>query len=248
MMKVSIITATYNSAGTIGDTLRSVGSQTHDEIEHIIVDGASQDETLMIVRAHAFDARIISEPDNGIYDAMNKGIRMATGDIVGILNSDDMYSDSSIIARVAREMEVQKSDALYGDLVYVDARDTSRVVRTWTAGAFRPEKFLNGWMPPHPTFFVRRSVYERYGCFDTALRSSADYELMLRFLFRFRIPVTYLPHRLVYMRTGGQSNASLSNRLRANQEDSLAWKKNGLIPRFYTMWLKPIRKIPQFLT
>jgi glycosyltransferase len=152
-----------------------------------------------------------------------------------------------VIADVVSLFEKEQCDAVYGDLVYVDPKEKSRVVRNWKGGAFRPAKFLNGWMPPHPTFFVRRSVYEQFGVFDTSLKSSADYELMLRFLYRHRIPAAYLPKCLVCMRTGGHSNASFANRLRANKEDRLAWKKNGLEPRFYTTLLKPIRKIPQFI-
>ena len=246
-MRVSIITPAFNSAKTIADTVDSVKRQTYPDIEHMVVDGASTDTTLMIVRQRSAHVSIVSEPDNGIYDAMNKGIRQSTGDIIGILNSDDFYKTSDIIAEIVAMFEGTGCDAVYGDLVYVDARNTDRIVRTWKAGAFRRSKFLHGWMPPHPTFFARRQCYEEYGLYDTDLRSSADYELMLRFLYRFEVPVSYLPQCMVCMRTGGQSNASLSNRLKANREDRLAWKKNGLEPHFYTTWLKPIRKIPQFL-
>jgi glycosyltransferase involved in cell wall biosynthesis len=245
--KISIITPAFNSAGTIADTLRSVREQDYPDIEHIVVDGGSTDGTVTILQQT--DARItyLSEPDEGIYDAMNKGLRMAAGEIIGILNSDDVYAHPAIIGHVVREMESRQCDALYGDLVYVDARDTRRIVRTWIAGEFRLEKFLYGWMPPHPTFFVRRRIYGRYGSFDTSLRSSADYELMLRLLYRHRVTVTYLPECIVRMRAGGRSNSSLRQRLRANAEDRHAWKKNNLQPKFYTTWLKPIRKIPQFI-
>jgi glycosyltransferase len=246
-MKVSIITPTYNSAKTIADTLDSVNLQTFEHIEHIIVDGLSHDETVTIVRQRSPNAICISEKDNGIYDAMNKGIRSATGDIIGILNSDDYYVNPTVIKTVVTVFETQKCDALYGNLIYVDPLAKNKVVRTWNAGPYESEKFLFGWMPPHPTFFVRRRVYEQFGMFDTSLCSSADYELMLRFLYRHKVPVAYLDQCLVCMRTGGHSNASLRNRLLANREDRLAWKKNGLKSRFYTTLLKPIRKIPQFL-
>ncbi len=246
-MKVSIITPTFNSAKTIADTLDSVKQQTFANIEHIIVDGLSRDETVSIVHRDAPTAKCISEPDNGIYDAMNKGIRNATGDIIGILNSDDFYANPMVIKTVVTVFETQQCDALYGDLVYVNAREKNKVVRTWNAGDFNRNKFLFGWMPPHPTFFVRRSVYEKFGMFDTSFCSSADYEIMLRFLYRHKIPVAYLHQRLVCMRTGGHSSASLRNRLKANTEDRMAWKKNDLKSRFYTTLLKPIRKIPQFL-
>ncbi|HLF63644.1 MAG TPA: glycosyltransferase family 2 protein [Saprospiraceae bacterium] len=246
-MKVSIITPTLNSAKTIADTLESVKQQTFEHIEHIIIDGLSRDETVDIVHRQAPHAICISEADNGIYDAMNKGIRMATGDIIGILNSDDFYANPMVIKTIVTVFETKHCDALYGDLVYVDARKKDKIVRTWTAGDYRARKFLFGWMPPHPTFFVKRSVYEKHGLFDTSLCNSADYELMLRFLYRYRISVAYLPQRLVCMRAGGRSNASLRTRLLANREDHLAWKKNGLESKFYTTLLKPIRKIPQFL-
>jgi len=246
-MKVSIITPSFNSAGTIADTLKSVIGQTYPDIEHIIVDGASRDNTLSLVRKHAVDARIISEPDEGIYDAMNKGISHATGEIIGILNSDDFYAHSDVIQRVADLFARTGCEALYGDLVYVDSKHTDHIVRVWKAGAFEASKFLNGWMPPHPTFFVHKEMYKQHGMYNTTLRSSADYELMLRFLYRHRIPVEYLAERLVCMRTGGHSNVSWRNRIRANKEDRLAWKLNGLSPRFYTTLLKPIRKIPQFI-
>jgi glycosyltransferase len=244
---VSIITPAYNSAKTIADTVDSVARQTYNQVEHIIVDGASQDETLMIVRKRSKRATIISEPDDGIYDAMNKGVSQATGEIIGVLNSDDFYKNNDVIASVVEMFRTTGCEALYGNLVYVDNAHPDRVVRTWDAGAFEMGKFINGWMPPHPTFFVKRECYTKYGVYDTELRSSADYELMLRFLYRYKVKVAYLPMCMVCMRTGGQSNASLKNRLKANREDRLAWKKNGLQPRFYTTWLKPIRKIPQFI-
>jgi glycosyltransferase len=246
-MKITIITPAFNSAKTIADTVDSVKRQSYNGIEHIIVDGASRDETLAIVRKRSTQAIIISEPDNGIYDAMNKGIKQATGDLIGVLNSDDFYKNHEVIESVVEVFKARDCDALYGNLVYVDATHTDRVVRSWQAGEFQMGKFLNGWMPPHPTFFVKRECYEKYGTYDTELKSSADYELMLRFLYRYQLPVAYLPLCMVCMRTGGQSNASLKNRLQANREDRLAWKKNGLEPRFYTTWLKPIRKIPQFI-
>ncbi len=246
-MKISIITPTFNSAGTIADTLKSVQSQAFAEIEHIIIDGLSQDSTTDIVRQTAPAAICRSEADAGIYDAMNKGISLATGDVVGILNSDDFYTDQHVIRDVMHVFESTTCEAVYGDLVYVDAHKTDKVVRTWKAGKLKIKKFLYGWMPPHPAFFVKRNVYTQYGLFDTSLKNSADYELMLRFLYRYKIPAVYLPQRLVCMRTGGHSNISFRNRLRANMEDRIAWKKNNLEPLFFTTWLKPIRKIPQFI-
>jgi len=247
MTRVTIITATYNSAQTIADTLASVRDQDHPDIEHIIIDGASTDDTLRIVSQYPHVQRVISEKDNGIYDAMNKGLALAGGEIIGILNSDDLYPDSRVISDVVATMTAGKTDSLYGDLVYVDPGHTDRIVRTWRSGEFRPRRFLYGWMPPHPTFFVRKEVYHRYGLFHTELRSAADYELMLRFLFRHRISTCYLPRVLVRMRAGGQSNVTWANRLRAHGEDRAAWRLNDLRPYPFTLWLKPVRKIGQFL-
>ena len=240
MLKISLLTPTFNSAATIRDTLESVRLQDYPHIEHIIIDGGSRDRTLEIVAEYPHVRRVISEPDQGLYDAMNKGIGLATGDVVGIINSDDFYVHHQVLSQVNSLLESTGADALYGDLEYVDAINTATVVRRWRAGAYKTNLFLRGWMPPHPTFFVRREMYALYGGFNTALRYSADYELMLRFLHQHQIPVCYLPEVLVRMRTGGLSNASFSNRLRANREDRQAWALNGLQPPFYTLYLKPV--------
>lgn len=243
---VSIITPTYNSAATLRDTLDSVARQDYPVLEHIVVDGGSSDGTQEMVRQAGRQATLLSEPDKGLYDAMNKGLKLAQGDIIGILNSDDFYAHEHVVSRIVRLIDAQDADVAYGDLCYVAAGDTGRVVRYWRSGAYRPGKFLYGWMPPHPTFFVRRQVYEQLGGFDLALRFAADYELMLRFLHRHCLKAAYLPEVLVHMRTGGMSNASLRHRLRANREDREAWRRNGLRPYFFTTWLKPLRKIPQY--
>ncbi len=244
---VSIITVTYNSEKTIRDTLACVAAQDYPHIEHIIVDGLSKDKTLDIVRDFPHVSMVISEKDMGIYDAMNKGIMAATGEIMGCLNSDDFYESASVITRVVAQMMSDKSNALYGDLVYVRPDRTTKITRTWIAGKFKPAKFLFGWMPPHPTFFVRREVYQQFGLFNTTLRSAADYELMLRFLYKARISVSYLPQILVRMRAGGMSNATFRNRINANREDRQAWRVNGLHPYFYTTLLKPLRKLIQYV-
>jgi glycosyltransferase involved in cell wall biosynthesis len=244
---VTIVTATYNSARTIHDTLTSVAAQDYPRIEHVIVDGLSTDDTLDIVRGYPHVSRIISEKDAGIYDAMNKGIRHSAGDIIGLLNSDDFYISGDVISKVVEQMLRMEAKALYGDLVYVHPDQTNKIIRTWIAGKCHPRKFLFGWMPPHPTFFVRREVYERYGVFNTALKSAADYELMLRFLYKEKVSVCYLPRVLVKMRAGGMSNASMRNRINANIEDREAWRVNRIRPYFYTTWLKPLRKLTQYL-
>ena len=245
-MKISIITATYNSAATVNDTLKSIAAQTYPGIEHIIVDGLSKDDTLECVRQYPHVAKMITEKDKGIYDAMNKGVRMASGDIVGILNSDDLYASNEVLEKVMKAFEDPTVDAVYGDLQYVAADNINKVVRTWIAGNYSSRSFYFGWMPPHPAFFVRREVYEKYGHFQLELRTAADYEIMLRFLLKHKIKAVYLPELLVKMRAGGASNASLKHRINANKEDRRAWELNGLRPYFFTLWLKPLRKVVQF--
>ncbi|HGX93503.1 MAG TPA: glycosyltransferase, partial [Candidatus Tenderia sp.] len=209
--RISIITATWNAGRTLGDCLQSVARQ-GVAAEHLVIDGASTDNTLQVIEAHRDTvAQVISEPDEGIYDAMNKGIALAHSEVVGILNADDFYASSDVLERVLACFEDPSVDACYGDLRYVDFDDPQRTVRFWRSGDFRPERFYRGWMPPHPTFFVRRLVYERFGGFNTGLGSAADYEIMLRFLLRHRIRAVYLPKVLVHMRTGGVSNASTRN-------------------------------------
>ena len=246
-MKISIITVAYNAEATIKDTLESVSSQTYDDVEYIVVDGLSKDRTVEIVKAFQPQvSKFISEKDKGLYDAMNKGIALATGDIVGILNSDDFYANKEVLAHVAAAFK-PGIDAVYADLVYVSPEDPQKIVRTWKSGNYVDGSFRKGWMPPHPTFFVRREVYQKYGVFTDQLRSAADYELMLRFIHKHKISVAYLPEITVHMRAGGTSNASLKNRIRANKEDRRAWKMNGLKPGLFTFIRKPLSKLTQFL-
>jgi glycosyltransferase len=247
-LKISVITVTYNSAATVRHALSCVADQDYPNIEHIIVDGASTDNTLNLVGQFPHVHKVISEKDEGIYDAMNKGIRAAEGDIIGILNSDDVYVDEKVISAVARHFEDPGMDACYADLQYVDRHDDNKVVRTWKSGTFSRSAFYWGWMPPHPTFFVRKTVYDRVGLFDTRLKSAADYEMMLRILLKHNMKASYIPRVIVRMRSGGLSNASFINRFRANQEDRLAWKINGLQPYFFTLYIKPLRKVTQFIT
>jgi glycosyltransferase len=177
---------------------------------------------------------------------MNKGVKLATGDVIGILNSDDFYTDPSVLEKVAAAFKDPAVEAVYGDLQYVKQDNVQVVTRTWRSGKYQKRFLYYGWMPPHPTFFVRRHIYDKCGLFNTTLRSAADYELMLRVLLRYDTHAQYIPEVLVKMRAGGMSNASLKNRLRANKEDVMAWKLNDLKPYFFTTWLKPIRKILQF--
>jgi glycosyltransferase involved in cell wall biosynthesis len=247
-MKISIITVVYNNSEFIEDCINSVLSQSYDDIEYIIIDGASTDGTLEIVKQYAAGiAKIVSEPDRGIYDAMNKGLSLATGEVIGILNSDDFYPHLHVLKRVADMFEANRIDSCYGDLVYVEPHNKAKVARFWRSGPYDKRRFYNGWMPPHPTFFVHRSIYERYGRFDPAFGTSADYELMLRFLLKYEISSAYIPEVLVKMRGGGVSNASVKNRILANRMDRLAWRANGLRPYPWTLFLKPILKIRQFI-
>jgi glycosyltransferase len=246
MLRISIITPTLNSENTLADTLRSVAAQQFPAYEHLIIDGGSTDATLQIAAGFPHRTKIMSEPDLGLYHAVNKGIRLATGEVIGILNSDDFYTHDRVLFQVANRMCATGAEALYADLEYVHPTRPDKVVRYWKSGCCKSEKFRLGWMPPHPTLFIRKSVYEQFGVYNPELRISADYELMLRFLFREKISVCYLPEVIARMRTGGLSNARWRNRWRANREDRRAWRLNGLKPPFYTLFFKPMLKIRQF--
>jgi glycosyltransferase involved in cell wall biosynthesis len=245
MTTISIITVAFNSEKTIRDTLLSVSKQTNKNIEHIIVDGGSKDNTLSIVAEFPHISKVISERDYGVYDAMNKGLRLATGDVIGFLNSDDIYADDMVLDRVANVFELKNVHSLYSDLEFFEG-ESDNVVRVWNAGALKRKRFLFGWMPPHPTFFVKKSVYMNFGTFDVKFRQSADYELMLRFLYRHGISSHYLQGTSIKMRVGGLSNASFKNRWHANNEDEFAWRHNALKPYFFTLWMKPFIKLEQF--
>ena len=243
-MKVSIITVSYNSGRTIEATIRSVLAQDDVDIEYIIIDGGSKDNTLDIVEKYKNRiSHVVSEPDGGIYDAMNKGVRLASGELVGILNSDDTYAYPTVIADVVKTLG--DSDAVYADLQYVDA-DTGEVVRHWKSGKYNSGDFLKGWMPPHPTFFLRKKYYNNHGLYVVDQGTAADYELMLRMIHGHGLKLSYLPKVITQMKTGGASNITWKQRWKANQQDRLSWQMNGLTPKWYTLWLKPLRKIFQF--
>ena len=246
-MKVSIITVSYNSALTIADTIKSVINQDFKDVEYIIIDGKSSDNTLAVIEPFkAQIARIVSEPDKGIYDAMNKGLALATGDLIGILNSDDVYADNSVISDIVAAIQRANTDACYADLCYVEKDNLSKVVRYWKSGSYKKENFQKGWMPPHPTFFLKRACYQKFDVFNTDFRTSADYEIMLRMLYKHGVSCTYLPRVIIQMRVGGQSNVSLKNRIKANREDRRAWAVNGLKPGIFTLFRKPLSKISQY--
>ena len=246
-LKISIITVAYNSEKTIADTIESIILQDYDNIEYIIIDGGSTDLTIDIINKYSKHISYFhSGLDNGIYDAMNKGIEASSGDIIGILNSDDFYPNSYIVSNVARTFEKRNCDAVYGDLVYVKFYDTDKIVRYWQSGNYSVKKIKNGWMLPHPTFFVKREMYEKYGYYNTELKSAADYEMILKLLYKQNINVFYIPMILIKMRMGGKSNASIMNRIRANKEDGLAWTENQLNKPLFIRIKKPLQKIKQF--
>lgn len=227
-MRVSIVTVCFNSADTIEDTIRSVREQEYESIEHIIVDGGSTDGTREIVgRYNGRIKKFISEPDRGIYDAMNKGLRLATGDVVGFLNADDVYTSPTVIGDIAAAVRESRDDGVYGDLVYVDRCDANRVVRYWQAGAYRPRAFYRGWVPPHPTFFCRTALYRRLGGFNPEYRIAGDFELMLRFIEKSGIGVRYIPKPLVRMRAGGRAN-TIRGVIQGNREIVRAFRSNGM--------------------
>lgn len=245
-MKVSIITATYNSAETLPDTLASLQSQTYQNIEYIVIDGASRDGTLELVRACPRLTTLISEPDKGIYDALNKGIAQATGDIIGFLHSDDILAYPEAIADIVAHFKNTDSDAVYADLVYVNRSDLKKPIRLWKSGAYQRSKLVLGWMPPHPTFYLKREHYDHFGGFDLGYKISADYESILRYLWREKLHADYLPKVLVKMRVGGISNRSISTIIRKSREDISAIRKNRLFWPL-TLVCKNLIKIPQFL-
>ena len=245
-MKISIITITFNSDKTLQRTLDSVQSQSYKDIEHIIIDGASKDTSLAIIERYAkahSNVRYLSEPDEGIYNALNKGIRMATGEIIGFLHSDDVLYSSDSIEHISRAFEDKTIDVVYGDLQYCKG---DKVTRQWISNSFRPCSLKYGWMPPHPTVYCRREVYDRVGLYDEWFRISSDYDMLLR-IFTSDFRFCYLPEVLVRMNTGGASNKDTRARLSKTQEDYIVLKKNRIGAGYLTVACKQIRKLRQFL-
>ena len=246
-MKISIITVVWNNNKTIKNAIDSVLSQTYKNIEYIVIDGASSDGTVEIVQSYGDKINtFVSEKDKGIYDAMNKGIALATGNVIGILNSDDFYASNTIVAEVMNEFKAKSVDSVYGDLVYVNSEDTNKIVRYWKSQTFNEKLFKKGWHPAHPTFFVKKEIYDKYGSFNLDFKIAADYELMLRFLEKEKITSSYIPKVFVKMRIGGESNQSLKNIIQANLESYAAWKKNELYINSFVFLLKPLSKIKQY--
>ncbi len=248
-MLISVITATYNSEATIRDTIESVLCQTYRNIQYIIVDGASKDNTMSIVKEYEprFAGRMqwISESDNGIYDAMNKGIAMATGDVVGILNSDDFYTSDEVLEILVRELSLSGADAVYGDIHYVKHNNVNKCVRYYSSANFRRWKMRMGWMPAHPSFYCRKSVYNRYGTFDCDFKIGADFENLLRLIFVNRIQIKYVPLDCVTMRTGGASTLGISSHMQILRDHMLAYKKNGIYSNHILESSRYIEKVLQ---
>jgi len=270
-MKISVITVTKNNKNGLVCAIESVWCQSYHTIEHIIVDGSSTDGSVEILqqakksreRTHNsllitdhYSLVTISEVDSGIYDAINKGIKMATGDVIGFLHSDDLFFDDTVLESLMNEFEKENVDSVYGDLLYVSSNNTNNVLRYWKAGD--PSKvqrgrkgmeraIIHGWMPPHPAIFVKRDIYEKHGLYDTSLKIASDYEMILRLFWKHKISIAYLPKIITKMRWGGASNKSFANLLTKSKEDYIAMKKNGLPLPYFTLALKNIRKIPQFM-
>lgn len=246
-MKISIVTAVYNRADTIGDAIKSVQSQSYQMVEHLVQDGISTDGTLsQISRLANESTRLVSESDSGIYDALNRGISRATGDIVGVMHSDDFFAHDRVLERVADALSDPGVDGVYGDLHYVASDDPRRIVRNWRSGSFVPSRLGRGWMPPHPTLYLRREVFELWGLYDTQFRIAADYDAMLRYLVKGQIRLAYIPEVLVKMRVGGESNRSLERIFRKSYEDLAAIRRNG-VGGVRTLAWKNFSKIGQFM-
>jgi glycosyltransferase involved in cell wall biosynthesis len=244
--KISLITVTRNSQKTLGRCIESVIAQNYSNIEYIIIDGASTDDTLQIISQYKQHIDLfISEPDAGIYDAMNKGIRLATGNIVGILNSDDFFAYKETLSDIAAAFANENMDVLYGNLNYINPNGS--IVRKWRSGAYKPGMFNMGWMPPHPTFYCKRVLFEKWGNYELQYGTAADYELMLRFIHLNRANTYYLNKTMITMEVGGQSNENYFNRIKAWGNDYAAMRKNGVKFPLLSVVFKPISKIFQYI-
>lgn len=247
-MRISIITVCYNSAATIEDTIQSVINQTHPDKEYIIIDGGSKDGTLEIIKKYQDKINIFkSEPDEGIFDAMNKGIKLASGEVIAILNSDDYFSADDVLTKVNQALSNQDTDACYGDIAYIKGQDKNKIVRTWISGQCTNQKLKWGWAPPHPAFFVKKSVYDRFGWFKLKFDIAADYEFMVRTIIKNKIKILYDPSIRVIMRSGGNSASSLKKRIEGWRQIYISWVDNELKPSILLLPTRIILKIRQFI-
>lgn len=246
MLTLSVVTAVWNREATIAEAIESVAAQDYGHVEHVIQDGASRDGTLEVIRTTAGpNVSLESVRDGGIYDGINKGIARTTGDVVGLMHSDDLFAANDILSRVAEAFQDPGIDGVYGDLDYVAAEDTSRVIRKWRSGPYSPDRLRRGWMPPHPTLYLRRAVFDRWGLYDTSFRIAADYDAMLRYLVKGGIRLAYVPRVFVKMRVGGESNRSLAKIVQKSREDYRAIRGNG-VGGLGTLAAKNFSKIGQF--
>lgn len=244
-LKISIITVCYNAEGTIRDCIESVKSQYYTNLEYIVIDGGSTDKTINIVNNYAhFVNHFISEPDLGIYDAMNKGIKLATGDIVGMLNADDYFADNSVVSHIADAFCKYNADIIYGDLDYINEKGA--VVRKWRSGQISRRKLEFGWMPPHPTFYCRRNLFDQFGLYRLDYGTAADYELMTRYLYLNKLSAFYLKKIIIKMKLGGKSNKNITARVKGMFFDLKAMRNNGIRLPFIALIVKPVRKITQY--
>lgn len=246
-MKISIITATYNSSKTIKTCLDSLDKQTYRNFEHIIIDGSSTDNTLDLIHSRsAKNTILISEPDNGIYSALNKGISLATGDVIGILSSDDFFTENDILEKVDSEFSRGDIDALYGDVKFVDPNDTKKIVRYYSSRKFDPDMFKNGFMPAHPSFYAKKELFKKYGNYNESYKIAGDFELLIRFLYHHKIKYRYLPISFVTMRTGGISTKKFSSNYLINKEIVRACRENGISTNYFKVYAKYFIKIFEF--
>lgn len=251
-MTISIITATFNGAATVRDTIESVLKQTYKDVEFIIKDGGSKDDTLDICREYEprFGGRmkIISCPDTGIYDAMNQGIEAATGDVVGILNSDDFYTNDDVLATINAALEQDDCDAVYGDIHYVKSDNLERCVRYYSSRNFTRERMMQGYIPAHPSFYCRREVYQKYGLFDTSFRVAADFEQLLRLIYIEKIRIKYIEKDFVTMRMGGASTSGIKSHVRIMKDHLRAFKKNKIKNNVFRLSLRYFSKLTEFVS
>jgi len=247
-MKVSIITVVYNAEKYIQDCIESVINQTYPDIEYIVIDGASTDNSLSIIKKYKSNiSHFVSEKDKGIYDAINKGLSISSGEIIGVLNADDMLASTDVITAIVKHFAIHQPDAVYGNLNYVDAGDITKITRKWVSKQFARKDIEMGWMPAHPTFYVKRELFEKYGNYSLDFGTAADYELMIRFLYHFQINAIFLNCLIVNMRVGGVSNSSSKQRYLALKNDYSAMKTNKIPHPLITLLFKKLSKIPQYL-
>jgi glycosyltransferase len=246
-MKVTIITPTFNSAKTLNLNLKSVERQSYKNIEHILIDNCSNDGTLEIAQTYIHIFRIISEKYDGVYDAINKCIALATGDIIGILYPDSYLANEHTVSNIVSEFKSTNAQATYGNLIYVENKHPEKIKRVWISGGYDPKLFYSGWILPHPTFYVKKEVYEQYGLYNDSFEYAADYEMILRLLLKHKINIAPMREVIVYMHAGGAGNKSIGTRIKLNLEDRRAWQTVGITPKWYTLHFKPVRKLWQYM-